>query len=49
MSLVWSMQKYSSSFSPAQLFGFSAMHTSLFSVLNRLFLLRIKDSPIGRY
>jgi hypothetical protein len=45
MSFVWSMQKYSSSGSPAQLFGFPGIRNDPFFVLNRLFLLRISDSP----
>jgi hypothetical protein len=45
MSFVWSMQKYSSSGSPAQLFEFPGTRNDPFFVLNRLFLLRISDSP----
>ena len=39
------MQKYSSSGSPEQLFEFSEMRNDPLFVLNRLFLLRISDSP----
>jgi hypothetical protein len=39
------MQKYSSSGSPAQLSELPRIHNNPLLVLNRLFLLRISDSP----